>query len=269
MNKFDSIHAKSNVSALFGYQISHQGAQGDIAKTREYIASGGHGHYMACANPHSLVVASRDQKFCKALKDADLLLPDGAGILVAARALKLPIKERVAGFEFFQGLSVALAKNGGGRYFFLGSTEHVLKLITQKLNLEFPEITVCGTLSPPFKSEFSAEDNAAMVAAVNAAQPDVLWVGMTAPKQEKWIYENRDKLKVPFSGAIGAVFDFYAGTRQRSSGFWQKIGLEWLPRFFREPRRLWERNMKSTPIFLFWIAREKIKRLFNIGSGEL
>jgi len=269
MKNSDSITAALNVSSLFGYWVSHQGAQGDIAKTREFIASGGHGHYMACANPHSLVVASRDQQFCKALKCADLLIPDGAGILVAARALNLPIKERVAGFEFFQGLSVELAKNGGGRYFFIGSSEHVLGLITQNLNLEFPEITVCGTLSPPYKPEFSAEENAAMVAAINAAQPDVLWVGMTAPKQEKWIYENRGKLEVPFTGAIGAVFDFYAGTRQRSSGFWQRIGLEWLPRFFREPRRLWERNMKSTPIFLYWIAKEKIKRLLNISTDKV
>ena len=252
-----------STSNIFSYQVSHRGFQGDIEQTRIFIASGTHGHYMACANPHSLVVATRDTQFCTALKEADLLLPDGAGIIMAANTLGLPIKERVAGFEFFQGLSTALAKDGGARYFFLGSSDHVLNLITQKLNEQFPEITVCGTLSPPFKPEFTNEENAAMVAAVNAAKPDVLWVGMTAPKQEKWIHANREKLEVPFTGAIGAVFDFYAGTKQRSSGFWQKIGMEWLPRFLREPRRLWERNMKSTPIFIWWIVREKIRRMFG------
>ena len=100
-----------------------------------------------------------------------------------------------------------------------------------------------------------------MIDAVNNGRPDVLWVGMTAPKQEKWIYENRDKLNVPFMAAIGAVFDFYAGTKQRSSGFWIRIGLEWLPRFLKEPKRLWERNMKSAPIFLGWIIREKIRQI--------
>lgn len=248
---------------IFGYQISHRGIQGDVAQTRDFIASGRNGQYMACANPHSLVVASQDSVFSKSLKEADLLLPDGTGIVIAARTLGLPIQERVAGFEFFQGLSISLAKEGGARYFFLGSSDHVLKLITEKLNLEFPEIIICGTLSPPFKPEFSDEENAAMVTAINAARPDVLWVGMTAPKQEKWIYANRDKLEVPFIGAIGAVFDFYAGTKQRSSGFWQRIGMEWLLRFLREPRRLWERNMKSTPIFLFWIIRKKVKRVFR------
>ena len=87
--------------------------------------------------------------------------------------------------------------------------------------------------------------------------------------QEKWIYENQSKLPVPFIVAIGTVFDFYAGTKKRSSDFWIKIGLEWLPRFLKEPRRLWERNLKSTPIFLWWIIKEKIKQIKgNISDTE-
>ena len=154
-----------------------------------------------------------------------------------------------------------LSQEGGARYFFLGSTEHVLRLITRRIAKEFPNIEVCGTMTPPFKPEFSEDDNREMVAAVNAAQPDVLWVGMTAPKQEIWIHKNLDKLQVPLIAAIGAVFDFYAGTKKRSSEFWQSLGLEWLPRFLREPRRLWERNLKSTPIFFYWIAREWIRKV--------
>ena len=223
---------------MLGYRVSQSGIQSDVALARQLIASGENGRYMACANPHSLVVASRDSAFSSSLKNADLLLPDGVGMLVAARILGLPMRERVAGFEFFHGLSASLAEDGAPRYFFLGSTEQVLKLITQKLSREFPKITVCGTLSPPFKAHFSDAENAAMVAAVNEAHPDVLWVGMTAPKQEKWIYCNRSQLKVPFVGAIGAVFDFYAGTKQRSSVFWRRLGLEWFPRFLKEPRRL-------------------------------
>ena len=257
-NIVDSLRNSSN---LFGYQISNRGIKGDITLAREFIASGRVGHYMACANPHSLVVASRDTAFSSSLKEADLLLPDGVGILIATKVLKLPIAERVAGYEFFRGLTTQLARNGGARYFFLGSSDHVLDLISKKLNKEFPEITVCGTLSPPFKPEFSDEDNVAIVAAINAARPDVLWVGLTAPKQEKWIYAHRDKLHVPLCGAIGAVFDFYAGTKERSSVIWQRLGLEWLLRFLKEPKRLWERNMKSAPIFLWWVAREKVRRI--------
>ncbi|MEI6825226.1 MAG: WecB/TagA/CpsF family glycosyltransferase [Desulfuromonadales bacterium] len=253
-------------SQLFGYRISNSGIQGDVAQALHFITSRENTRYMACANPHSLVVANNDVIFSRALNAADVLLPDGAGILLASQILNLHIKERVAGSEFFYELTTQLVANGGARYFFLGSTDNVLRLITQRLNKEHPKITVCGTLSPPFKGEFSDEDNSAMVAAINAAKPDVLWVGMTAPKQEKWIYENREKLNVPFCGAIGAVFDFYAGTKERSSVIWQRLGLEWLPRFLKEPKRLWERNMKSTPVFLWWIAREKFRNLVKSKS---
>jgi N-acetylglucosaminyldiphosphoundecaprenol N-acetyl-beta-D-mannosaminyltransferase len=249
------------VAELMTYPFSMRGLPGDVALAEKWVTEEQPGRYMVCGNPHSLVVASNDMTFSKALKEADLLLPDGSGILLAARAMQLPILERVAGFEFFRGLTKCLSRDGGARYFFLGSSEHVLNLIAERMKKEYPEITVCGTLSPPFKREFSDEENAAMIAAINATRPDVLWVGMTAPKQEKWIYQNRDKLNVPFVAAIGAVFDFYAGTKKRSSPFWQKLGLEWLPRFLREPRRLWERNLKSTPIFLWWVLKEKIKQL--------
>ena len=99
--------------------------------------------------------------------------------------------------------------------------------------------------------------NQKMIEAINRVKPDVLWVGMTAPKQEKWIYQNKDKLDVKFIGAIGAVFDFYAGTKKRSQPFFQKIGLEWLPRLLGEPRRLWHRNFVSNPVFLMRVLRQR------------
>ena len=250
-------------SHLFGYSISHCGIQGDVNRASEFITSGSRTRYMACANPHSLVVACGDSAFSSALKEADLLIPDGSGILLAARVLNLPITNRVAGSEFFHELTKHLVENGGARYYFLGSSDHVLRLINLRMQKEYPEITVCGMLSPSFKAQFSEDESAAMLAAIEAARPDVLWVGMTAPKQEKWIYENRDKLQVPFVAAIGAVFDFYAGTKQRSSVFWRRAGMEWFPRFLREPRRLWERNFRSAPIFLYWTMREKLRGMFS------
>lgn len=250
-----------NTITLFGYRISRKGCIGDIQTAFDAIESGKKGAYMACANPHSLVKASSDPVFKKALHGADVLLPDGSGILLAAKLMNQPLTERVAGSDFFRESNKKAQLLGGVRYFFLGSSEKVLGLIKVKLNKEYPNITVCGTYSPPFKSEFSEQDNAQMIQAVNKAKPDILWVGMTAPKQEKWIYQNKDRLDVPFIGAIGAVFDFYAGTRERSSDFWINLGLEWLPRFVKEPRRLWERNLKSTPIFLFWTAREWIRSI--------
>jgi len=247
---------------LLEFKISAKGCFGDIKTAFDAIGSGENGRYMACANPHSIVTAFNDPVFKTALHGADVLLPDGSGILLAAKLLNLPLKEKVAGSDFFRECNRKADTIGGIRYFFLGSSEKVLKLITERLNREYPNILVCGTYSPPFKPEFSEKDNTAMVRAINDTRPDILWVGMTAPKQEKWIYANRDKLNVPFIGAIGAVFDFYAGTKQRSSDFWIKLGLEWLPRFLKEPKRLCERNLKSTPIFVWWIIREKLRKTY-------
>jgi N-acetylglucosaminyldiphosphoundecaprenol N-acetyl-beta-D-mannosaminyltransferase len=249
------------ITKYLEYSISSGGLQEDVSQAFNFSRTSKSARYMACANPHSLVVASSDDEFRAALQNADILVPDGAGILLAAKILNLPIKERVAGSEFFLTLSDMAEKNGGLRYFFLGSREDVLKRICERLNAEYPSIEVCGTYSPPYKEEFDDDDNKIMIDLINKAKPDVLWVGMTAPKQEKWIFKNRDTLSVPFLAPIGAVFDFYAGTIKRPSAVWQKLGLEWLGRFLQEPRRLWRRNFISSPIFLYWVLKEKLKRL--------
>jgi len=250
---------------VFNYRLSFRGVRGDVNLTRKYIASGCTGYYMACANPHSLVVASKDNEFKIALQHADILVPDGVGIVLAAKILRLPIKERVAGSDFFLALSDAAEKNGGLKYFFLGSTDEVLDRIKERLAVDYPSIEICGTYSPPYKEEFDNHDNEVMIELINKAKPDVLWVGMTAPKQEKWIFKNRNKLSVPFSAAIGAVFDFYAGKVRRPSPLWQKLGFEWLGRFIQEPRRLWKRNLISMPIFSYWILKEKLHKVFVEG----
>jgi N-acetylglucosaminyldiphosphoundecaprenol N-acetyl-beta-D-mannosaminyltransferase len=244
---------------ILGYQISNAGLSKDIELAWQLLKSGTTGNYLACINPHSMVVASRDKLFKEALIHANILVPDGFGIVLAAKVLKLPLKERVTGTEFFLALTEYAENKGGLKYFFLGSTNKVLGLIIYRLGKEYPSIKICGIYSPPFKEKFTEDENRKIIDVVNSSNPDILWVGMTAPKQEKWIYENRYKLNVPFMGAIGAAFDFYAGTKKRSSIFWQKLGLEWLPRFIREPKRLWERNLKSTPIFLYWVIMEKFK----------
>jgi N-acetylglucosaminyldiphosphoundecaprenol N-acetyl-beta-D-mannosaminyltransferase len=256
----DSSFEKLN---FFGYPISTRGILGDVDQTLKLIASGKKGSYMACANPHSIVIASRDSVFNVALKNADILLPDGTGVVMAAKFFNRTVIKKVAGYDYFVALSAHAKQMKGLKYFFLGSSKNVLDRIKSRLHREYPSIKVSGTYSPPFKEVFSEADNEAIIKAINDAKPDVLWVGMTAPKQEKWIYENRDKLKVPFIGAIGAAFDFYAGTKVRSSPFWQNLGLEWLPRFIKEPERLWERNMTSTPIFISWLLKEKIRQLYK------
>ncbi|HYD32271.1 MAG TPA: WecB/TagA/CpsF family glycosyltransferase [Azospirillaceae bacterium] len=250
---------RSNTNIL-GYAIDSGGIEAAISDAWTLVKDGQSGRYMACANPHSLVEARRDTAFASALRQADILLPDGTGIILAARLLGRPLHERVAGFEFFQGLSERAERHGGLSYFFLGSTDEVLSLITHRLARDFPSIRVAGTYSPPFRDQFTDEDNEAILKAVNQSGADVLWVGMTAPKQEKWILAHRERLQVPFCGAIGAVFDFYAGTRKRAPRWICRLGLEWLPRLLREPARLWRRNFVSSPLFLAMVFAEMIRR---------
>jgi N-acetylglucosaminyldiphosphoundecaprenol N-acetyl-beta-D-mannosaminyltransferase len=244
---------------VFGYDISNDGLEANVSNVVEVISTKEKNcRYIACANPHSLVVARQDAIFSKALKAAYCLLPDGAGILLAAKILKMPINERVAGNDFFLKLS-EIANEKKLRYFFLGSSSEVLSLIEKRLADEFPGIEVCGSYSPPYKENFSADEQKLMVSLINDARPDVLWVGMTAPKQEKWLFNSAKQLDVPVAAAIGAVFDFYAGTKKRAPAWVCKIGLEWLPRLLREPRRLWRRNFISTPKFLSLVLLQRLK----------
>ena len=146
----------------------------------------------------------------------------------------------------------------GGKVMFLGSSDAVLKLIRQRVAEKYPKIEV-DTYSPPYKPEFSDEDNEAMISAINHSNPDLLWIGMTAPKQEKWAYQHLDRLEVHCHiGTIGAVFDFFAGTVKRAPECWQKAGMEWLYRLLSEPRRMWRRYFIGNAKFLYYIMVEKI-----------
>lgn len=245
---------------ILGYQITTEIKAVCLEKIIEWIDLGNRSRYLVCANPHSIHVAQSDQKFYQALKHADLTVPDGAGIVLASRIFSGNIRERITGSDIFFGLCETFNERKKGSCFFLGSTNRVLGEIKRKMAVEYPGIKVVGTYSPPFKTEFSDDDNNKMIAAINDACPDVLWVGMTAPKQEKWIYENRDKLDVRFIAAIGAVFDFYTGRIKRSHPIFQRCGMEWLPRLLQEPRRLWRRNFISSPSFIFRVLSSRLNQ---------
>lgn len=218
----------------------------------------GTARHVACANPHSIEVARRDAEFKAALQAADLLVPDGVGVIFASKVYGGTIRERVTGFDLFRLACEAVAARQG-KVMFLGSSEEVLAIIARKMAADYPAITV-ETYSPPYKPEFSEADNAAMHAAVNAFSPDVLWVGMTAPKQEKWVEANRAQLDTRVIGSIGAVFDFYAGRIQRPAKVWRDMGLEWLPRLVGEPKRLWRRMFVSAPAFVLAVARDRLRK---------
>lgn len=211
-------------------------------------------------NAHSYNTALKDSLFAEALQKGGILIPDGASIVMACKWLKAISrpKERIAGWDLFE-FEMNQLNQKGGKCFFMGSSEKVLSLIKKKAKLIYPNIIV-ETYSPPYKPEFSKEDNKKIIDAINQANPDLLWIGMTAPKQEKWTYSHWNELNIHCHvGNIGAVFDFFAGTIERAPIWWQKHGLEWLYRLIKEPKRMWKRYIIGNILFLWNILNEKIK----------
>ena len=210
-------------------------------------------------NAFSYDNARKNAMFSEALQKGDVLIPDGISIVKACRFLnaKSQPKERIAGWDLFV-FEMEKLNRVGGKVMFLGSSDSVLKLIRQRVAEKYPKIEV-DTYSPPYKPEFSDEDNEAMISAINHSNPDLLWIGMTAPKQEKWAYKHLDRLEVHCHiGTIGAVFDFFAGTVKRAPECWQKAGMEWLYRLLSEPRRMGRRYFIGNAKFLYYIMVEKI-----------
>ena len=208
-------------------------------------------------NAHSYNTARKDAAFAEALLKGDALIPDGASIVLAFKFLRHKNIERIAGWVWFLHEMDKLNRKGGV-CFFLGSSEETLRKIKAKAAGVYPDIRI-ETYSPPYKAEFSEEDNRRMIEAVNRAKPDLLWVGMTAPKQEKWAYAHLKELDVngPI-GTIGAVFDFFAGNIRRAPLWWQKHGMEWLYRLIKEPKRMWKRYIIGNTLFLGYLVKEKI-----------
>ena len=208
-------------------------------------------------NAHSYNSAIKDGLFAEALMKGDYLIPDGASIVKACRWIKAKSrpKERIAGWDLFE-FEMGRLNGTGGRCMFMGSSEKVLELISKKAAEVYPNIEVV-TYSPPYKPVFTDEDNRAIVEAINEANPDLLWIGMTAPKQEKWTYSHWKDLNIHCHvGTIGAVFDFFAGTVERAPIWWQEHGLEWLYRLLKEPKRMWRRYIIGNTLFLWNMTKE-------------
>lgn len=216
-------------------------------------------------NAHSFNTAKKDPIFREALRASDILLPDGVSVVLATRLLQGKKIRKIAGDDLFHYEMQRVYKTGG-KCFFLGSSETTLELIRKRAGREFPGIQLYS-YSPPYKPQFTETENQVMIEAVNVVAPDTLFVGMTAPKQEKWAFEHLNQLNAGHICCIGAVFDFYAGTVQRAPEWMVNVGLEWFYRLIREPRRMWKRYLIGNILFVSEILKEKFrKKGKNSGS---
>ncbi len=238
---------------VLGYEVYGS----DLSKIRI-----GNSSVINTLNGHSYNVAKGDPEFREALQASDILLPDGVSVVFGARVLSGQKIQKIAGYDIFTHLLEQLNKQKGS-CFFLGASLNTLHLIGQRLGKEFPNVRV-GSFSPPYRAQFSEPENKMMCEQVNEFHPDVLFIGMTAPKQEKWVHANKSRLNAGIICSIGAVFDFYAGTTQRPANWVIKLKLEWLGRLLKEPRRMWRRYLLSTPVFFIDVFKSKVKRSLKV-----
>ena len=215
--------------------------------------------YAVTPNVDHLVRLRRDSEFRQIYANAALVLPDGMPIVWASRFLGTPLKERVAGSDLFPRVC-ELAARRGYRLFFLGGRPGAASRAAERLRARHPAIRIVGTYAPPYGFEGDPGENAAIAAMIVDARPDILFVGLGAPKQEKWIWRYQKACGVPVCVGIGVTFEFTAGMVKRAPVWTQRLGLEWLWRLAMEPRRLWRRYLLEDVRFFWYVAEQWLKQ---------
>lgn len=206
--------------------------------------------YVVTPNAEIAYEALHDASLRALLNGADLVLPDGAGVVLASKILKTPLKQKVAGVDFAAGLLQELSRTGG-RLYLLGSKPGVAEQAAEKMLAQHPGLVVCGTADGYF------QDETAVVAAINAAKPDVLFVCLGAPKQETFMQAHQHELQVKLMVGLGGTLDAFAGTLRRAPGWMIRLNLEWLYRLIKEPRRF--RRMLRLPKYILAVIAERIR----------
>jgi len=194
-------------------------------------------------NPHSVMLCRRDAEMRRAIERAWVTLPDGVGIVLGARMLSQPHHGRISGPELMLDLCNR-GRETGLRHYFYGGGEGVAQTLARRLGAMFPGLLVAGIHTPPFRGQ-SADEDDETIARINDSAPDVLWIGLGAPKQEKWMDRHASRFRPMVMVGVGAAFDFHSGRTAWCPPILRRSGLEWAYRLAHEPRRLWRRNLDS------------------------
>jgi N-acetylglucosaminyldiphosphoundecaprenol N-acetyl-beta-D-mannosaminyltransferase len=208
----------------------------------------------------------RDEEIRRIHNSAGLVTPDGMPLVWLSRWMGFPHVRRVYGPDLMLALCAQSASTGY-RHFFYGGAAGVPEKLVTRLQSRFPGLAAVGAYSPPFRALTPAEDTA-IVNAINTARPDIVWVGMSTPKQERWMAEHVGRLRASVLIGIGAAFDFHAGLKRQAPCWMQKSGLEWSFRLMSEPRRLWRRYLINNPWFLWLVALQALEIRRNTGVAD-
>jgi N-acetylglucosaminyldiphosphoundecaprenol N-acetyl-beta-D-mannosaminyltransferase len=238
-----------------------------VARMEDWIRarSGSCCHTIAPTSMHGIVEAQHDPSFKEILNSTDAVVPDGMPLVWLGRRRGHHLPRRVYGPDLVLEFCEKTAGRGC-RHFFYGGEPGVPERLAESLKRRFPTIEVCGTLSPPFRP-LDPEEDKEIATLISGAAPDVLWVGLGTPKQERWMHEHRDQLHVPVLVSVGAAFDILSGRRNQAPRWMREHGLEWLFRLLQEPRRLWRRYLIYGAEFIAYLAVDRL-RLKDFGAGR-
>ena len=244
---------------LLGVRI-HNVTRADVLREMESLISHRRRAIICTPNADHIVLCMRDAEFREIIESADLVVADGMAVIYASRILGTPLEENVGGRRLVPAFA-ELAAHKGYRIFLMGAGRGVARKAADNLTMWYPGLNIAGVLSPPYRDEFSEPENRWLVEQINKANPDVLFVGMGTPKQEKWLARNLWCLRVPVSIGVGAALDIIAGKTIEPPIWVTSVGLEWLFRLIQEPRRLWYRYLIRGPWFFYLVVRERLRGL--------
>jgi N-acetylglucosaminyldiphosphoundecaprenol N-acetyl-beta-D-mannosaminyltransferase len=231
---------------VLGVGISATTLDDAITTIDHWIATRVH-NYVCVTGAHGVIESRSDPQLCKIHNQAGLVVPDGMPLVFMARRLGFHSVSRVYGPDLMQRLTeISAAKNY--RQFYYGGSSGLAEKLARTLQNRHPTLLVAGTMTPPFRA-LTAEEDEAEIARINAAKPDIVWVGLSTPKQEYWMASHLGRIDAPVLIGVGAAFDFLAGTKTQAPRWMQNAGLEWSYRLAREPRRLWRRYARIVPMF--------------------
>jgi N-acetylglucosaminyldiphosphoundecaprenol N-acetyl-beta-D-mannosaminyltransferase len=228
---------------VLGLPIHAVQIPGVVSQIEDWIQSDAKGRYIAVTGMHGIAESQTDTDFRHALRSADLVVPDGMPLVWLGRWHRFPLKRRVYGPELME--TFCRVTGPTYRHFFYGGEPGIADKLADSLRKRYG-IIVAGTYCPPFRPLTEPEQHD-VVSHVRASSPNVLWVGLSTPKQEKWMYQHRDRLSVPVMLGVGAAFDFNSGQVRQAPGWMRENGLEWLFRLSTNPKRLWRRYLISIP----------------------
>jgi len=229
----------NSVFKVLGVRVSAIQIPDVIAQMESWIAGHTRCHCIAVTGMHGVTEAQHDAAFKRILNSADLVVPDGMPLIWLGRHHGHRLRRRVYGPELMQ--TFCLSTGPKHRHFFYGGIPGVAAQVAEVLKRKY-DTNIVGSYSPPFRPLTNEEDEE-IVTFINAAEPDILWIGLSTPKQERWMYEHRQRLRVPVVVGVGAAFDFNVGRMPQAPSWMQEHGLEWFYRLLHEPRRLWRRYL--------------------------